>query len=129
MSHRARSLLTLLAALPWLPACGGPQAGFGADLLPTSCQLVDKPEEIDAATARVRCRIVKYQAQQQEATVMSDDRGYQTNGIPPYWLEEAEAGAILNLQFPETERPPAEGTTLDVTVNKLVVRTGTLRGS
>ncbi len=129
MTPPTRSLLLALATLPGLLACGGPQAGFGADLLPTSCELVEPPEEIDTATSRLRCRIVRYQAQQQQATVMSDDRGFQTNGIPPYWLEEATAGTILNLQFPETERPPAEGTTLEVTVNKLVVRTGTLRGS
>ncbi len=127
MTHRA-SLFALLCVSASL-GCGGGQAGLGAQMLPSSCQLTEKPETIDTATSRLRCKIVRYQAQQQEATVMSDDRGYQTNGVPAYWLQQADAGVIINLQFPETERPPAEGTTLEVMVNKLVVRTGTLRGS
>lgn len=124
-----RTAYAVLAATLTGLGCGGAHIGLGADMLPTSCKLTDPPEALDTATSKLRCKIVRYEADHQEATVMSDDRGYQTNGIPAYWLEEATAGAVLNLQFPETERPPAEGSTLEVMVNKLVVRPGTRRGS
>lgn len=124
----ARTCPMAAIAMAGLFACGPTRPGLIAESLPVSCKLTDAPK-IDATTARVTCRLVRFEARNQEATVMSDGEGYQGTGVPAHWLDGAAAGTVLNLLFPETERPPAEGQTITVVINRLEVRVGTRPGT